>query len=116
MGQGAAGESAAEVKKRYEAQLKEEEDAYKQKQRAYTSALHVPPKGGGYRGEMGAGTYFPSQLDALKLCRGLARLERTPGDRSQPPTAGRGALPSYTQCVRDWSLARFAPYAAPALA
>ena len=35
-----------------------------------------------------------------------ARLERMAGDRSRPPTTGRGELPSHTKCVRHRSLAR----------
>ena len=49
-----------------------EEERYRERQRAYTTALKTAPRSVGYRGEMGPGTYQPSQLEAYKVCRQLA--------------------------------------------
>ena len=45
----------AEVRARYLEGLEAEEERYRQKQRAYTSALKTAPRSAGYRGEMGPG-------------------------------------------------------------
>ena len=53
-------------------------------------------------GSVGNGQY---QLRLTPKDDTQARLERMPGGRSRPPTTGRGAHFSYTQCVRDGPLA-----------